>query len=197
VEEFKRIIVITGTPCVGKTAVSTLLASRLNALHIDLGEFVGQEKLWSDVDKTRGTLIADMPKLSKRVQEMIEHSKRDIILDGHYAVDVVPAENIHIVFVLRREPDELRRLMQKRGFEGRKLKENLAAEVLDVCLYNTVKVCGLEKVCEIDVTGKKAEKVVEEIVAVLEGKKTCAVGTVDWLGKLENEGRLEEFLEDF
>ena len=196
-EEFKRIIVITGTPCVGKTAVSTLLASRLNALHIDLGEFVGQEKLWSDVDKTRGTLIADMPKLSKRVQEMIEHSKRDIILDGHYAVDVVPAENIHIVFVLRREPDELRRLMQKRGFEGRKLKENLAAEVLDVCLYNTVKVCGLEKVCEIDVTGKKAEKVVEEIVAVLEGKKTCAVGTVDWLGKLENEGRLEEFLEDF
>ncbi len=60
-----------------------------------------------------------------------------------------------------------------------------------------MKVCGVEKVCEIDVTGKKAEKVMEEVVAVLEGKKACAVGTVDWLGKLENEGRLEEFLEDF
>ena len=196
-ERFKRIVVVTGTPGVGKTVVSSLLASRLNAFHIDLGKLVEQEKLWSGVDKTRKTLIADMSKVSKRVQEMIEHSERDIVLDGHYAVDVVPAKSIRIVFVLRREPDELRRLMEKRGFEGKKLKENLAAEVLDVCLYNAVKVCGAEKVCEIDVTGKKTDKVVEETVAVLEGKKACAVGIVDWLGKLENEGRLEEFLEDF
>lgn len=196
-KKLKRIIVVTGTPGVGKTVVTGLLASRLDAFHIDLGELVKRETLWSDVDKARGTLIADMPKLSKRVQEMIEHSERDIVLDGHYAVDVVPAKNIHIVFVLRREPDELRRSMEKRGFKGKKLKENLAAEVLDVCLYNAVKVCGLEKVCEIDVTGKKADEVVEGVVAVLEGKKACAVGIVDWLGKLENEGRLEEFLEDF
>ena len=188
---------VTGTPGVGKTVVSSLLASRLNAFHIDLGKLVEQEKLWSGVDKTRKTLIADMSKVSKRVQEMIEHSERDIVLDGHYAVDVVPEKDIHIVFVLRREPDELRRLMEKRGFEGKKLKENLAAEVLDVCLYNAVKVCGAEKVCEIDVTGKKTDKVVEEAVMVLECKKACAVGIMDWLGKLENEGRLEEFLEDF
>jgi len=162
-----------------------------------LGELVKREKLWSDLDNTRETLIADIPKLSKRVQEVIEPSERDTVLDGHYAVDVVPAKNIHIVFVLRREPDELRRLMRKRGFEGKKLKENLAAEVLDVCLYNAVKACGVEKVCEINVTGKKVDEVVEEAVAVLEGRKACAVGIVDWLGKLENEGRLEEFLEDF
>ena len=188
---------VTGTPGVGKTVVSSLLASRLSAFHIDLGELVKREKLWSDVDKARGTLIADIPKLSKRVQEMIEHSERDIVLDGHYAVDVVSTKSVHIVFVLRREPDELRRSMEKRGFKGKKLKENLAAEVLDVCLYNAVKVCGVEKVCEIDITGKKADDVVKEAIAVLEGKKACAVGMVDWLGKLENEGRLEEFLEEF
>ncbi len=59
-----------------------------------------------------------------------------------------------------------------------------------------MKVCGVDKVCEIDVSGKKANEVVDEVVAVLEGKKVCAVGIVDWLGKLEGEGRLEEFLED-
>jgi adenylate kinase len=197
VKRFKRIIVVTGTPGVGKTLVSRLLASKLDALHIDLGELVQRERLWSEVDKTRETLIADMPKLSKRVQEMIKRSKKDVVLDGHYAVNVVPAENVSIVFVLRREPEELRRSMRKRGFEGKKLKENLAAEILDVCLYNAVKVCGLEKVCEIDATGKQAEEVVEEAATVLEGKKSCTVGTVDWLGKLEKEGRLEEFLEDF
>jgi len=189
--------VVTGTPGVGKTVVSSLLASKLNAFHIDLGELVKLEKLWSDMDKTRDTLIADMPKLSKRVQDMIEHSKLDIVLDGHYAVDVVPAKRVQVVFVLRREPDELRRSIRKRGFEGKKLKENLAAEVLDVCLYSAVKICGVEKVCEIDVTGKKTDDVVKEAVAVLEGRKACAVGIVDWLGKLEKEGLLEKFLEDF
>jgi len=197
VEKFKRIVVVTGTPSVGKTVVSSLLASRLDAVHIDLGELVKREKLWSDLDKARATLIADMPKLSKQVQRMIERSERDIVLDGHFAVDVVPAKDVHIVFVLRREPDELRRLMLKRGFKGNKLGENLAAEVLDVCLYNAVKACGVEKVCEIDVTGRKADEVVEEAVSVLEGREACVVGIVDWLGKLDSEGRVEEFLEDF
>jgi adenylate kinase len=197
VRRFQRIIVVTGTPCVGKTVVSSLLASKLKALHIDLGELVKKEKLWSEVDKRRDTLVADLPKLSERVQQIIAGSKQDVVLDGHYAVDVVSAKNVHIVFVLRREPDELRRVMLKRGFKGKKLKENLAAEVLDVCLYNAAKVCGVEKVCEIDVTGKKPQDVVEEAIAVLEGKKSCTVGIVDWLGKLEKEGRLEEFLEDF
>jgi adenylate kinase len=193
----KRIIVITGTPGVGKTVVSKLLASKLDALHINLGELVKQKKLWSAVNETRQTLIADMPKLSKHVQKIIASCKQDIVLDGHYAVDVVPPSQIEKAFVLRREPDELRQSMLKRGFKDRKLKENLAAEVLDVCLYNAVKACGVEKVCEIDVTGKKTEDVANEIIAVLKGEKPCSVGIVDWLGKLEDEGRLEEFLKDF
>jgi adenylate kinase len=197
VEKFQRIIVVTGTPCVGKTVVSSLLASKLNALHIDLGELVKKEGLWSEVDKTRDTLVADMPRLSKRVQQIIASCKRDVVLDGHYAVDVVPAKSVHIVFVLRREPEELRSVMAKRGFKEKKLKENLAAEILDVCLYDAAKACGVEKICEIDVTSKKPEAVVEEAIAVLEGEKPCTVGIVDWLGKLEKEGRLEEYLEEF
>lgn len=196
-EEFKRVIVVTGTPGVGKTAVSSLLASRLNALHVNIGELVRQEKLWSSMDRIRNTLIADMPKLSKRVQEIIKRTEQDVILDGHYAVHVVPAEVVRLAFVLRRSPDELQKLMQKRGFKGKKLKENLAAEVLDVCLYDAVKVCGLEKVCEIDATNKSTEEIVKEALAVLEGRKPCQVGIVDWLGKLEKEGRVEEFLEEF
>lgn len=174
-----------------------MLASKLDAVHIDLGEIVKREKLWSDVDKVRGTLVADLSKLSRRIQEMTENSRHDIVLDGHYGFDVVPAESISVVFVLRREPDELRKLMQKRGFGAKKLKENLAAEVLDVCLFNAVKVSGVDSVCEIDFTGKQAETVVAEMIEVLEGRERRRVGIVDWLGKLEKEGRLEEFLEDF
>lgn len=188
-----------GTPCVGKTAVSSQLATELNALHIDLGELVTREKLSSGVDKTRGTLIADRVKLSRRVREIIKRQgmKRDVIVDGHYATDIVPVKNVTKVFVLRRDPEELKQLMEARGFKGRKLWENLAAEVLDSCLYDAVKAVGLGKVCEVDVTGRKIEEIVNDIVSVLDEKKQCTVGIVDWLGKLECENRLDEFLNEF
>jgi hypothetical protein len=38
---------------------------------------------------------------------------------------------------------------------------------------------------------------VEDILLVLEGKEKCRVGIVDWLGKLEEEGRLYDFLKPF
>jgi adenylate kinase len=197
VNKFKRVILITGTPGVGKTAVSNLLASRLEATHIDLAKLVKREKLTSGVDKARGTLIADTEKVSERVQGIIRGCERDVIIDGHYAVDVLPAEEIHLVFVLRRDPEELKETMESRGFRERKLWENLAAEILDVCLWDAVRACGSEKLCEIDVSGKEIEEVVKEIVLILEGKRKRSLGIVDWLGKLEREGRLQDFLKDF
>jgi len=194
VKEFKRIILVTGTPGVGKTAVSRLLASKLDAVHIDLAELVKRENLISGVDKVRETLIADTGRVSKRIQEIMRESEGDVIVDGHYAVDVVSAKNIHIVFVLRRDPDELKGFMEDRGFKERKLWENLAAEILDVCLWDAVSACGSDKVCEIDASGKRVEDVVEDMISVLEGRKKCRVRVVDWLGKLEAEGRLDDFL---
>lgn len=197
VKRFKRVILVTGTPGVGKTAVSISLASRLNATHIDLTKLVEQEGLISGVDKARGTLIADMDRVSKRVQETVRDSKRDVIIDGHYGVNVVSAKDVYLVFVLRRDPDELKRWMKDHGFRERKLWENLAAEILDVCLWEAVRACGPKKVCEINVSGKGIEEVVEEIILVLEREEKCRVGIVDWLGKLEAEGRLQDFLKDF
>jgi len=197
VKEFKRVILVTGTPGVGKTAVSRSLASRLNAEHVNLAELVKRERLISGVDVVRGTLIADTDRVSRRVQKIIRGCEHDVVIDGHLAIDVVPVKDVHLVFVLRRDPDELKRAMEDRGFKGKKLWENLAAEILDVCLWEAVRVCGLDKVCEIDVSGKTIEEVVEHMTSVLEGKKKCWVGTVDWLGKLEAEGRLQEFLKNF
>jgi len=192
-------ILITGTPCVGKTTVSQQLASKLNALHIDLAELVTRERLTSGVDEKRKTLIANGARLSKRVQQITrQHIKdRDIIIDGHYATDIVSARDITRVFVLRRHPEELKKLLEARGFKGRKLWENLAAEILDVCLYDAIKAAGHDNVCEIDVTGKKTEDVANEIILILTKKKPCTTGIADWLGKLEQEKRLNEFLKEF
>jgi len=197
VNRFKRVILVTGTPGVGKTTVSRMLAARLNATYLSLAELVEKEKLISGVDEARGTLIADMDELSSRVRELMVGADQDVIVEGHYAVNVVPAKDVHLVFVLRREPQELKKLMEERGYKESKLWENLAAEILDVCLTDAVSTCGRDKVCEIDASGKKIEDVVEEILSVMEDKRKCFVGVVDWLGKLDREGRLQEFLKPF
>lgn len=183
----------------GKTVVSRLLASRLEGLHIDLAELVKREGLTSGVDDARETLIADMGKVSGRVREILQSCEGDVIVDGHYAVDVVPAKDVHLVFVLRRHPDELKRFMENRGFRNGKLWENLAVEILDVCLSDAVQACGLEKekVCEIDASDRSVEEVVSDMLLVLEGKRECRVGVVDWLGRLDEEGQLEKFLKHF
>jgi len=193
----KRVILVTGTPGVGKTVIACMLTSHLGANYVNLGELVERENLILGVDEERRTLIADTGKVSKRLKKIMEASDRDVIVDGHYSADVVPAEKVHLIFVLRRDPDELKGLMERRGFRERKLWENLAAEILDVCLWDAAKACGSDKVCEVDASGKSASEVVGEIVSVLEGKRACRVGTVDWLGKLEREGRLSEFFKAF
>ncbi|MEM2914938.1 MAG: AAA family ATPase, partial [Candidatus Bathyarchaeia archaeon] len=164
---------------------------------ISIGNLVKKEKLYSGMDKKRDTFIADMKKLSERIKKIMADSNGDLIIEGHYATDLIAPEEIKYAFVLRRDPHELKIVLEKRGYKKEKVQENLAAEILDVCLYDAIKCCGVDKVCEIDVTGRRIEDIVEEILLVLNGKKKCEVGIVDWLGKLEYEGKLDEYLEHF
>lgn len=191
----KRVILVTGTPCVGKTLVSRLLASKLNAEYVNLTDLAIREGLISGKDKERDSIIVDENKMRKKLHELIDSSnKKDIVIDGHYAVSVVPKNLVTYIFVLRRDPVELKKLMQSSGFTDRKLWENLASEILDVCLVDALNVHSEEKVCELDNSGKSVEEIVSEILTVLERHKKCGVGLVDWLGKLETEGVLDDYL---
>ncbi|MCD6466002.1 adenylate kinase family protein [Candidatus Bathyarchaeota archaeon] len=193
----KRIIIITGTPGVGKTSISKILASKIGAHVISVSELVKREKLYSRIDRKRKTLVADIEKVSKKIDEIIHNTATDVIVEGHFAVDVVPPEKISIVFVLRRDPEALEKILKRRSYSEEKIKENVAAEILDVCLYNAIKVCGEDKVCEINVTSRNVEDVVQEIIKVINGEEKCKIGIVDWLGKLEAEGKLDKYLKDF
>lgn len=197
VSEMKRVLVIVGTPGVGKSSVSSMLALRLGGVHVSLGDLIKQEGLSCGFDKKRETLIADVKKVNKRVEEIIGQSEGYVIIDGHFAMDIVVKKDVFLAFVLRRDPDELEKVLKKRGFKESKVAENVAAEILDVCLFDALKAYGEEKVCEVDASSKAVEEVVEEIVQIIDGRRRCRVGEVDWLTRLELEGRLDEFLASF
>jgi adenylate kinase len=190
----KRVILVTGTPCVGKTTLARQLTKNLNATYINLTELAEKQHLIHSEDKKRHTKIVNEAKMRRKLRETIDNTEGDIIIDGHYAAAVVPKTRVTHVFVLRRNPVELRAFMEKNGFQGLKLWENLASEILDVCLAEAVRKQGKTKVCELDVTGKTVDAVASEVMAVLDNRKKCRVGGVDWLGTLETQGILAEYL---
>jgi broad-specificity NMP kinase len=146
-------------------------------------------------DKERNSIIIDEKRMKQRIRTIIQKTdKNDVVVDGHYAVNVVPEKLATHVFVLRRNPVELRTLMEQCGFTNRKLHENLASEILDVCLVDALRVHGEEKTCELNATRKSTQQIVDDIFGILNDRVKCRVGIVDWLGELENKGLLDEFL---
>ncbi len=189
-----RVILITGTPCVGKTTTAKQLATKLQAEYINLTDFAKINLLTLGEDTERQTTIINEEAMQQKLQETIEASANaNIIVDGHYAAAVTPTKLVSNVFVLRRNPKELKVFMQKSGFSDAKLNENLSAEIIDSCLIEAIQTQS-GKVCELDVTGKTAVENVTEILDVLEKGKKCYIGIVDWLGLLEQEGILDEYL---
>lgn len=190
----KRVILITGTPCTGKTTTAKALAVKLNAAYVNLTDYAKTNNLTMGVDKKRNTIIIDEEKMPQKLAETISTSeKADIIIDGHYAAAVTPTELVSKVFVLRRNPKELKVFMERCGYVDSKLWENLQAEIVDVCLVEAIQTQE-GKVCELDVTGTTVDEVIGWILDVLEKRKPCYAGIVDWLGMLEREGITDQYL---
>ncbi|RLI18485.1 nucleotide kinase, partial [Candidatus Bathyarchaeota archaeon] len=131
----KRVILVTGTPCVGKTSVARSLTSKIDALYVNLTELAVRENLTLGRDEKRGSIIIDETRMKRKLDEIIKNcDKNSVVVDCHYAASIVSPKLVTHVFVLRRDPVELLKLMEQRGFSNRKLWENLASEILDVCL---------------------------------------------------------------
>ncbi len=172
-----------------------MLATKLQGSYVNLTELAISEDLVLGMDKKRDSAVVSLRKMKGRISQIVEEcDKNNIIIDGHYAADVVPKRLVSCVFILRRDPVELRRLMEQSGFSGLKLWENLASEILDVCLVDALSTYGGDKVCELDASGKSTEETMNDILNILEGRTKCCVGVVDWIGKLEGQGLLDEYL---
>ncbi len=190
----KHVILITGTPCVGKTTTAKALSTKLDADYINLTDYAKTNNLTQGEDTERHTTIINENAMRIKLAETINATTNaNIIIDGHYAAAVTPPDLVTHVFVLRRNPIELKQQMISCGFTEAKMYENLSAEILDSCLIEALD-NQQGKVCEVDATAKTVNAIVTEILDVLENRICCRSGFIDWLGMLEGEGLTDQYL---
>ncbi len=185
------VIVITGTPGVGKSNVARSLAKRLNYSHLDISGIVERERLYKAIDKKRETLIADKKRLATRLRQLFGERARGFVVSTHYLDSLIPSRMVVLACVLRLDPTLLRRRLVRRGWARNKIAENVEAEVVGVCLVEAIDQYGPSRTCEIDSSHKSKERVIKEILGLItsntKGRVKGKVGVVDWLATYQLE----------
>ena len=126
---------------------------------------------------------------------LLEESKGVIIIVGHLAPYVLESAGVDLAIVLRRSPYELTKVLKRRRYSLHKIKENVASEILDISLYDSLQTFGEEKIAELDTTRRTPGHTANEIIRLLRRTRKRKFGTVDWLSMVHKNGHLAKFLE--
>ncbi|MFH1590494.1 MAG: AAA family ATPase [archaeon] len=128
-----QIIAVTGTPGAGKTRLSERLAKDLGFHHLDLNSRILENKRYLRMDKQRDTAVVDESKIGKITQGFLPGGASGAVVDSHMSHFLDPSSVVTCIAVKARLPTIKRRL-EKRGYPSRKVRENLDAEIFDICL---------------------------------------------------------------
>lgn len=128
------VIIVTGTPGTGKTRLAKEIARLLNYQYIDVNDVVKREKLVERYDRKRKTNVVDEAKLSKSLVKLINAKKEaKLVIDSHMS-QCIPAKYVNLCVVTKCGLKVLKKRLEKKGYDADKVRENLDAEIFDVCL---------------------------------------------------------------
>ncbi|KAI5806678.1 AAA domain-containing protein [Peziza echinospora] len=124
-------IIITGTPGVGKTSHSQLLAERTGLKHLCVNDVVKEKECHEGFDDEFKSYIVDDDKLLDEIEDEVLQGGN--IIDWHVC-DIFPKRWIDLVVVLRTDNSLLYDRLAERNYPEIKLQENIDAEIMQVIL---------------------------------------------------------------
>ena len=128
------IVIVTGTPCTGKSTVAQRLARKGSFRYVDVNAVIAKYKLSEGYDRKNKCKIIDVKKLSRAVIDFVKRNDIDVaIVDSHLS-HYMPAKSVSLCLVTKCNLKLLKTRMKRRGYTASKIKENLECEIMDVCL---------------------------------------------------------------
>jgi len=167
---------ITGTPGTGKKTVGLELADKLGYETLILNELIVEMGYILESDDSGS--IVDIQRLR---EDLIGKLNRKQVIIGHLLPQVFMKGELSIVIVLRCDPDELLVRYSRRGYDEKKVEENIWSEIIDSSLAESIERFGVHTTAEFNTTDKPPKIVAQEIADVLLGRSKKKLGIVNWL----------------
>lgn len=166
--------------------MAKILARKLELELIDINKMSISEGV---AEKNGQVLDVDVRKLKKILNKKIP---KNALLVGHLAPYIVSKNKVETAVVLRRNPYNLEGVYKKRGYDKKKMLENLGSEIIGITYYDTIKNVGRKKTFQFDTTNKSVSSTVKKIESLfVKGK--AKEDNVDWLKIVSEKRDLERF----
>ncbi|XP_006762448.1 PREDICTED: adenylate kinase isoenzyme 6 isoform X3 [Myotis davidii] len=118
-----------GTPGVGKTTLGKELAARSGLKYVNVGDLAREGQLYDGYDEEYDCPILDEDRVVDELENQM--SEGGVIIDYH-GCDFFPERWFHIVVVLKTENSILYKRLETRGYNEKKLKDNVQCEIFQI-----------------------------------------------------------------
>jgi len=182
----EKIIIVTGTPGVGKTVLSKILARETGSVYLNLGEHVKKNKLYSRFDLSSRSYVINERLLRKSLQEFFKaHSRMSIVVESHWLGRFMPKRPGMVAIVVRLDPVVLANRLRARNWPRRKVWENVESELIDLSLYEALKFLGAKRVYQVDATQKRPLELFQQAHELLRSGKGWNGVSPNWLERYD------------
>lgn len=125
------LIIVTGTPGTGKTLVAKEISNKYKLKYVNLNSLIMKNKLYDYYDKKLMSYVIDVNKLNKFLIRFVRG--KDLVIDSHLS-HYLDMKYVDLCIVVKCDISVLKKRLEKRGYTKGKIRENMDAEIFDVCL---------------------------------------------------------------